>query len=254
MKDLEDLLNNFKTHGLKEIEPLGLMRRIDRKYTFHISRLPQILSDIQAYYSCLAIQGRRINHYSTLYFDTRQYQFYRDHHRGKLNRLKIRRRRYVDSGLQFLEIKMKTNTGFTNKMRIISEAEQPELDEKEKNFISKTYNGPVGELTPTVMVSYDRIAFADLHSGERLSMDLNLTFRNKETTKTLEGLVIAELKTDRFKNSNFTKLMRHHHIQPVSFSKYCYALATTEPGIVRNNFKEKIYSIQKHLSHVHIAK
>lgn len=254
MKALEELLVNFQSVGLKEMESLGLMKRIDYKFVFHISQLPQILRDIMPHYTCLEIQGRKVNHYSTLYYDTPDYKFYRDHHRGKLNRFKIRRRNYTDSGIQFLEIKMKTNTGYTDKKRIPSTSNHPELDENEWNFIRKHLVPLPAGLFPKVRVDYDRMAFADIPSGERLSIDLNLSFRNKETSKDWKDLVIAELKTDRHKTSRFSQLMKDSRIPMIPFSKYCYAMALTEPGVIRNNFKEKLHFIQKHTKHVHFAK
>ena len=43
---------------------------------------------------------------------------YHDHHNGKLNRYKVRRRRYIDTDTEFLEVKLKNNKKRTIKSRI----------------------------------------------------------------------------------------------------------------------------------------
>ena len=47
----------------------------------------------------LTIDNKKIACYKTLYFDTKYFDFYHHHHNNKVNRYKVRIRKYVDSNL-----------------------------------------------------------------------------------------------------------------------------------------------------------
>src|SRR5690606_26924106 len=77
------------------------------RYKIHMpaSLLPNVFEAMDDQYSVLEINGIRCFHYETTYFDTDDHRFYHMHRTGRLNRFKVRVRRYVDSDVQFLEVK-----------------------------------------------------------------------------------------------------------------------------------------------------
>ena len=104
-------------HDLSEADSVNLMNRVDSKFIFLSSQLPEILSHCIKSYSLLEIMKENLFEYKNTYFDTPKYHFYLTHHNRKLNRKKIRTRSYVNSDKHFLEIKQKTNKGRTVKTR-----------------------------------------------------------------------------------------------------------------------------------------
>ena len=55
----------------------------------------------------LEIEGHRIFTYDNNYFDTKDLQFYFNHHNGYVHRIKVRSRKYVETNTSFFEIKRK---------------------------------------------------------------------------------------------------------------------------------------------------
>ena len=119
MNELTSLKNDFQAISLSEMDDVKLMSRTDTKFAFNDIKLPVLLQKLSEHYRILEIEGERIHHYKSLYFDTEDRKFYLDHHNSRVNRNKIRFREYVGSGLTFLEIKLKNNkrkkcNGFLN--------------------------------------------------------------------------------------------------------------------------------------------
>lgn len=96
-------------------------------------------------------------------------------------------------------------------------------------------------------MNFDRITLANHENKERLTVDLNLTFTNKNSfQKKIDNLVIAELKSERYSfNSEFTQCLKGFKIYPAKFSKYCIGIAVTEKNIKCNRFKKKILKLNK---------
>ena len=115
MSNLLPIISDFAPITLKEMDGVKLMSRMDTKFVFKIEKLPSLLEKMTAFYRVLEINGKFIHDYKSLYFDTNARKFYIDHHNSRVNRNKIRFREYVDSGLTFLEVKLKNNKGRTIK-------------------------------------------------------------------------------------------------------------------------------------------
>lgn len=81
------------------------MNRRDRKFIFPFALLKYILEGLETYYDILSISGTCVFSYLTEYFDNQNNAMYLAHHNTKLNRYKIRRRTYIDTGIKYLEIK-----------------------------------------------------------------------------------------------------------------------------------------------------
>lgn len=230
-----------------------LMDRTDTKFAFHISQLPKVLSMVKPYYRSLDIGGKRMARYKTLYYDTPDMQLYTLHHNGKLNRYKVRHRTYLDSGLGFLEVKHKTNKGRTIKDRITEKTPLPAWDQEAAAFLGQKTPYGAASLVPTVCINYSRITLVSKASSERLTIDLGLEFDRNGQLSGLGQLVIAEVKQEKAQHSYFTDAMKQLRIKEGSISKYCMAVAYTYNGVKKNNFKEKLSSIQKIIHHGAIA-
>lgn len=122
------------TIQLEEMEQVKLMNRTDTKYWFHFKHLQELLQEIKNDYFVLEINQKSELPYSTTYYDTLNNSMFLEHHNGKLNRYKVRRRSYVSSEICFLEMKFKNNKGRTIKKRISSGFGNIMFTEKENEF------------------------------------------------------------------------------------------------------------------------
>lgn len=242
----ERILKEFSPITLDEMDSVKLLDRMDTKFIFNKEKLPEILSGLKGDYNVLNIENRLISDYETLYFDTENLDLYMSHHNGRINRYKIRYRKYVHSNLHYFEIKFKNNKDRTIKSRI----KRPEIESsimgKAKRFLEDKTCLSADILQPVFFVNYSRITLVNKHIGERLTIDLNLSFKNSQAEKTFEPLVIAELKQQELsRESPFAKLMKSNKIRNNSISKYCLGVTQLFPDVKCNNFKPKLLTLNK---------
>lgn len=239
-------LDSFAAISLTEIDRVALQNRVDTKFRFHISELQGICDAIQSQYNILDFDGRRTSKYETTYLDTDSDHMYLAHHNGKLNRYKIRTRRYVESDQNFLEVKFKSNKGRTDKKRRRREISGLEFAASELEFISKSLPYAAHQLTPKMTSDFDRFTLVNLQEGERITVDLGLKFSNEHGQKLLDNIVVLELKTSgNPKNSPLVQQLKQRSIFPARFSKYCLGRALLEPELKQNRFKERLMGIKK---------
>ena len=242
------LVKHFPNYALNDLSKANLMNRIDIKYLVPLSFLPTLLAQLQSCYSVLEIDGHRVFTYENLYFDTDDFQFYQMHHNGKLNRFKVRHRKYIETQTNFLEVKFKNNKKRTVKTRMEIGNNSHEMTKTMKQFLQQHLKGEFSDLQPKQFGRYHRITLANEQLGERVTFDFGLSFQQKsgKIRQTLDGILIAELKQEH-KNvtSPFFKLMRQYNIRPNSFSKYCIGCCLTYADRLRtNNFKHNLLKLK----------
>jgi hypothetical protein len=248
--ELNSALNQLTPISLKELDRVKLQDRTDTKFVFNADLLPVILNEIIDFYSILEIDGKRTNSYRTLYYDTEDLQSYIQHHNGKANRIKVRFRKYIESDLNFLEVKFKNNKGRTIKARSKVASIEEKLTEFSKKFIiDNSYSFfKDKEVSPVLWNNFTRLTLAHKTLNERLTIDLNLGFESfkNHTIKNIEHIIIAEVKQEKASvNSDFIRVIRKHHIRKSSMSKYCVGTALLNKDLKQNNFKESILKINK---------
>ncbi len=243
MKSITDILNTYSPTTLEEMDKAKLMDRTDTKFTFSNENLMKVLEEVKGSYKVLEIENCRASKYQTLYYDTADLSLYLKHHAGKLNRYKVRHRTYVESKLGFLEVKFKNNKGRTIKKRIkIMEVPQQWTNDASEFIQAKTPYAPE-TLVPNIWVNYKRITLVNNENAERVTIDTELEFINKSYTEKMTNLVIAEVKQDKKNPSVFLAAMKKFGIREGSISKYCMGVAVTNKTIKKNNFKEKLLSL-----------
>jgi hypothetical protein len=245
MTDLNSILTRFEPISLQEMDGVRLMNRTDTKFMIGREQLEQLLLSLDANYRVLEVEGVRINRYKTLYFDTLDFLCYRQHHNGKRNRFKIRKREYVESHISYLEYKEKTNKGRTIKSRIKLGEIGDTLNDRENAFIDERTQRLLS-YEPKLWNSFGRITFVDTVAGERLTIDTDITFDMGDRRSGIPELVIIEVKRDE--NSGVSEVLRqlkHQLVRPESMSKYCLGVALLYPEMKSNNFKQKLLKIEK---------
>lgn len=238
-------LGHIDPISLDEMESVKLMNRTDTKFVFRAEQLPGILEKIGKDYRVLEVNGVRPNRYETLYYDTPDFRLFRLHQNGKANRYKIRYRKYVESDLNFFEIKFKSNKGRTIKERIKRKEIENTITEKSKEFLEEKTPLLAGNLEPKVWVYYTRITLVSKTEPERLTIDLDLGFKFEGREKWYNNLVIAELKQSRTGASPFMRVMKELRIKEGSMSKYCLGVSMIYDHVKKNTFKPKILSLNK---------
>lgn len=239
---------------------IRLMNRTDTKFVTNIATLRKLLKLAVWQYRAQEIEGKRQARYYTMYFDTPDMQMYTCHHSGHANRQKLRIRSYVDSGLNFLEVKTKNNHKRTRKKRTtmfdfdpLAPARNIAFNSHDDNF--KEYDSFLREnlwYKPEIMEEaienrFNRITLVNNNKTERLTIDTDLCFHNIHTGNdcSLPELAIIELKRDGLVPSPILSLLNELRIKPLGFSKYCIGTALTNPDIRQNRFKQRLHALGK---------
>lgn len=228
------------------MDSVKLQDRVDTKFMFREQILPSVLSSMTDDYYALDINGMRYNHYETLYFDTENFDLYLRHHNGRINRYKFRARRYVESNLNFFEVKFKNQKGRTIKDRIKRPEIYSYICDTSHELVRNISNVNPDTLVAKLWVNYRRMTFVSKHSQERLTIDTKLTFIDKNQTIPITSLVIAEVKQGSARDkSRFVSLMRQHKVKTKSISKYCLGVISLNNYIKHNNFKPTLLYLRK---------
>ncbi|WP_273566816.1 VTC domain-containing protein [Maribacter halichondriae] len=244
-KEIVRSLHNFSPISLEDMDNVSLLKRTDTKFMLHRNQLLQIFEAIQDSYNVLEIEGSRISSYQSLYYDTKENLFYKSHHNGKIRRAKIRKRRYKESGLTFLEVKKKDGKGNTNKFRSQIPDFDAELCVDSQQFLSETI--PMEQcISPTLKNTFKRITLVSKSAKERVTIDFNLKFKNEKRKKSFKRLVIIEVKQERLdRSSPIIVLLKSIGNTPERISKYCLGMVSLYKDLKYNIFKKKILRINK---------
>ena len=269
------------TIDLDRIAAVRLMNRVDTKYLVDEQQCMRLLEEAADRYYVQVIDTVRACRYSTLYYDTPQWEMYHLHHNRRLTRQKIRTRTYVETGVSFLEVKNKSNKGRTRKHRMRigagifdaapSDADAAAFLRQESHFAPET-------LTPSLATRFVRVTLVNRTMTERLTIDFDLHFTNVRAAEgmadtaaegmeraaedthgaaadgfkgaagsaaALDGLVIIELKQDALAPSPMKEILTRLRIKPFKVSKYCIGEALTNPHVKHNRFKAKLRAIDK---------
>ncbi|MBL1280410.1 MAG: polyphosphate polymerase domain-containing protein [Fluviicola sp.] len=246
LQQVQNIAKTFDTIGLVDMDSVQLMNRVDTKFVFTLKDLEFLLPQLVEHYFVLDVNGVLLSEYESLYFDDAEFSSYHDHHKKKVNRFKVRYRKYVNSNLAFLEVKHK-NKGRTEKSRTRVEDIPSEMSIEDFIFV-KNAGITSDAMSPSLMNSFSRITLVSKAMNERLTLDLNLTYTLKDKVEVIENIVIAELKQGKaMRNSPFYQLMKNNLIRPLKISKYTigyiilYGLENTK----YNRFKKKLLKIKK---------
>jgi hypothetical protein len=166
-----------------------------------------------------------------------------------LNRIKVRQREYINSGLKFYEIKRKLPGEQTEKIRIFIDhlSEQLSTDQYQMIDYKRLRNRPLEIKLSNI---FDRMTLTSHNLEERITIDTNITFINEEQKEILSDVVILELKQPRFDVNNLiVQTLKKMRIYPNSFSKYTIGVALLNLHRKQNQFKPQLLKISQYQSH-----
>ncbi len=258
--DISEIIQSFESITLDQMDAVSLLNRYDSKYHLRLTELTRILKNIQHDYFILNVNGESLQHYKTTYYDTCNDTLYLNHHNGKLNRCKIRKREYVGSGIEFLEIKNKNNKGKTNKLRLPVNSNHSGFSAEEILFLSANTNLNICpsnlNLPAKSANTFKRITLVNKNYTERCTIDLNLWFYSGSRKFSISNMAIVELKQGQLNmKSPLFMALKENRIHQQGFSKYCIGRAFLEPGLKQNLFKPKLTQLKKqYAAHIIVKK
>ncbi|QRN82766.1 polyphosphate polymerase domain-containing protein [Chloroflexota bacterium] len=243
----QKILSQMDPITLEESTGAKLMKRTDMKFVFPSILLPVILDNLSPTYRILEVDNNvRLQHYQTLYFDTQDFQLYQQHHNEQRDRYKLRVRSYLNSEINYLEVKKKDNQNITRKSRVETPYPLNGQSSDIQSFLKTTF--PMSDLpmVPKITNQFFRISLVNRLGIERLTLDLNLRFFSPSGTFSIPGIVIAEIKQPHFSlQSPFVAEMRQAGYHPTQFSKYCIGVALAYPHLKRNAFKPLLLNLER---------
>jgi SPX domain protein involved in polyphosphate accumulation len=244
LEQINLVLTPFERLGLNDFGDGLFAERRDRKFPCHINQTAEIIEGMQDHYDLITPNDESISAIGTLYFDTPNFDFYKDHHRGKSHRKKVRFRKYPDTETSFLEVKMKSVKGLTLKERVLSDFESNEISQEMRVFLEENGIKSSTRLEPVLEVNYRRFSFISKDRVERFSIDFEVEFSNEKGKGDFGELAVIEVKQPHLETSPIIKKLRATHIREVSLSKYCLSLSTLIPELKSNRFKPALRSLQ----------
>ena len=209
-----------------------LMTRFDSKFFVPRSVLAELLAAQAGRSRVLEIDGRRSMLYRTVYFDTPEFRFYRDHVQRRRHRFKVRTRSYCDSGGCMLEVKSKGYRGATVKQRVAHDPSSTEfLDRSARAFVEEITGGGSDALRPVLETLYRRTTVA--LGDQRITIDLGLECTSGRERRFGPHHALVETKSPG-RSSPFELALRERGIRPHSVSKYCVGAALLYPQLPSN--------------------
>jgi hypothetical protein len=227
-RSAQDLAGELRPISLDDLDArAALLRRVDTKYVLEADAFEALLERLAADHDVLEIEGRRLFAYRSVYFDTPDLRCFHDHVAGREPRFKARTRVYRDSGLCHFEVKLKRDSGETDKRQVEHPADRAdELTDEAEQLIEETLTAagvePPGALRATLATSFDRLTLAGRDHAARLTCDLGVAMERCDDGRTAhirDRRVLVESKSEDG-DAPADRVLADLGQTPVSLSKY----------------------------------
>jgi len=254
---MQALLNNFSAVSLDDTNRLAkMLSRVDNKYVVNYEQFGSLLNEVRDQFGVLKIEGRNEFQYASCYYDD-DFGCYFEHHQARRQRVKVRTREYVNSGLMFFEIKLKGLRGRTEKHRtncdtlVMPKIEGDHL-EMLNDIYSQNYRKDMPfDLRPALIVDYSRCTLVALEGGERVTIDFDLRFELPgscdEPVQIGNDFIIVETKSGDGRGIADRALKQLGIRKASKCSKYCIGVNLTGEVTKNNNFLHTIRHVQRNI-------
>ena len=245
MSDLETRIAGLPAITLTElVEQAALLQRTDRKYVVTEQQLTTWLDLLGADVRVLEIDGRRALRYASLYFDTPERDSFRASAHKRRRRFKVRVRSYLDTGGDFIEVKVRDARRRTLKTRMpCGSSVLTGLDDASRQFVREQLeaNGLRGQLAealvPMLETHFTRTTFHIPSSGARVTVDRTLDVREPGTEGLLlPGLIVMETKSDSG-DLRADRILWSLGVRPRKVSKFAIGSALLDPSLPDNKWR-----------------
>jgi len=236
-------LGTFAPISLDElVGEAALLTRLDRKYLLSAAALPALLDRMPPGVRELRIDGRSTFRYRSIYFDTAGLDAYLAAAHRRRRRFKVRVRTYLDSGLEFVEVKTRGSRGVTVKERIPYAGTGGDLGPEGRAHAAETLAAagirPNGlDLRPVLATYYHRNTLYVPSTGSRVTIDTGVTWQLPDGSAVhMPDAVIVETKSGRAA-SDVDRLLWSLGHRPAAISKYATGLAALRPDLPANRWR-----------------
>ena len=253
---MQTLLNNFRTVSLDETNRLAqMLNRVDNKYVVNYEQFGDLLDQVRGDYAVLDIDGRNEFQYASCYYDD-HFSCYFEHHQARRQRVKIRTREYVNSGLRFFEVKLKGLRGRTDKHRTDCDSlVMPRIRGEHLTMLRELYAENYKkempfELRPALIVDYSRCTLVALKGGERVTIDFDLHFELPDGGKAVQighDFIIVETKSEGGRGIADENLKQLGIRKASKCSKYCIGVNLTGEVTKNNHFLHTIRHVRRNI-------
>ena len=241
-----ECIRNFNRFELKYLVSTSLIEPLECEFQKYL--IPDHHGDKKGWYAL-----------KSLYYDTDDYQFYREKIDGVKYRRKLRIRYYekeedlTEDDLVFVEIKQRIDrttqkrripVTYKDALALCDERKLIEVEEKDRRVRDEIYEMLWNyDLHPTCITSYFRHARVggEFDPGLRITFDTNIRKRTEDldlSSKKLWEFMVApdkaimEIKVNDAIPTRLTELISDFGLRLIRISKYCQGLETAE--LVKN--------------------
>lgn len=254
---MQTLLSDFKTVSLDETNRLAkMLSRVDNKYVVDYEQFGALLGAVRDQYAVLEIEGRNEFQYASCYYDD-NFSCYFEHHQARRQRVKVRTREYINSGLMFFEIKLKGLRGRTNKFRTHCDTlVMPGIQGEHLALLHEIYASNYRKemrfaLRPALLVNYSRCTLVALRGGERVTIDFDLHFdlpdRREDGVQIGHDFIIVETKSADGRGIADNSMMQLGVRKASKCSKYCIGVNLMGEVTKNNNFLHTIRHVRRNI-------
>lgn len=246
MEHISHILSSFTAVSLTDMQRVDLQDRVELKYLLPLHKLNDYLDALREKHLALSINNHRQFAYTTQYYDTADFAFYLDHHNGRTNRIKVRRRLYEHTNDCYFELKRKVHGVRTEKTRLPAVALSEELTTSELSIIPPGFATTV-QSVPKIINTFDRVTLCDNQFTERITIDTSIRLSYEDRRHTINGIALVEVKQGNYNlQSNAVSTLRRLGAHGGPFSKYALGVAYIYPKIKHNNFKPLMLQLDKY--------
>ncbi len=219
------------------------MHRIDRKYVVTAAQYAAWLTALQPELCVLEIDGRTSFHYASTYFDTPSHTSFLSSAQKRRFRFKVRVRTYLDSGLRYVEVKVRDSREGTEKLRQPCSASSTQgLDTEAQTFVARVLlkagipSHVARDLVPALETHFTRTTLLVRTSGCRVTVDTELTFAAENSQEIgFPELLILETKSDSH-DTHADKVLWRMGVRPQRLSKFAIGSALLNAELPSNKW------------------
>lgn len=251
--DINSILQEFATLSLDELNSKAkLLQREETKYLTTKASLLVILKKLAKDYNILLHKGKRIFDYDNMYMDYKNFLFFLDHENSKEQRVKVRKRQYVDSNFSVFEYKFKSGTSMDKKSIKLKRNAFRTMDKASRELFEKFHGNHDMRVLPTMQTTYKRITLCSKTTEERITIDLDLVFTDPKKPRggslKVQDFVIIEVKQKLgATNTACHDIIKNNGGELASgCSKYCLGLIYFDKVKKYTHFQQTVDYINKH--------
>jgi hypothetical protein len=160
--------------------------------------------------------------------------------------MKVRQRRYDNSGTCYLEVKQKLGTGLTRKERMSIEQLHPHLTQPELQLVT-SLQPEIGPLLHVATNCFKRITLSQTEIPERVTIDTDISTTHNGQLWHLPNTALIEIKqTHHQQIGSAAQLLRRMGLHSGPFSKYATGIAMLNNTVKYNNIKPTLLKLNKY--------